>query len=94
MHYLKMKKLKQQTKIRLRGLELGGSQVTSMPAEFDVCKNICLVPPFDERDVDKYFILFESGAFTLKWPKHVWTLLLQCVLSGKAQIEILLFSTK
>lgn len=23
-------------------------------------------------------------ASTFKWPKHVWTLLLQCVLSGKA----------
>lgn len=48
-------------------------------------KNIRLLPPFNEKDVDKYFILFERVASTLKWPKNVWALLLQCVLSGKAE---------
>ena len=89
LHYindLETKKLEQQTKLRILELELGAtSSVTGRSTEFDVSKNIRLVPPFNEKDVDKYFILFERVATTLKWPKNVWTLLLQCVLSGKAQ---------
>lgn len=53
--------------------------------DFDINKCIRLIPPFSERDVDKYFVLFERVATTLKWPKEVWTLLLQCVFTGKAQ---------
>lgn len=52
---------------------------------FDVSRNIRLVPPFNEREVEKYFSHFEKVAITLKWPVNVWSLLLQCVLSGKAQ---------
>lgn len=59
--------------------------VTARATDFDVGKNLRLVPPFNEKDVDKYFILFEHVTSTLKWPKNVWTLLLLCVLSGKAQ---------
>lgn len=44
-----------------------------------------MVPSFCEKDVDKYFTLFEHVANTLKWPKDVWSLLLQCVFTGKAQ---------
>lgn len=81
---LETKKL--QTKIRIHELEVGATTpVTGRSTDFDVSKNICLIPPFNEKDVDKYFILFEQVASTLKWPKNVWTLLLQCVLSGKAQ---------
>lgn len=75
---LEMKKLK----IRMRELELGSA---GRPAEFDVAKYIRLVPHFNEGDIDKYFVLFERVATTLKWPRNVWTLLLQCVLVGKAQ---------
>lgn len=32
-----------------------------------------------------YFVMFERAANTLKWPKDVWSLLLQSVLTGKAQ---------
>ncbi len=47
---------------------------------FDVGRHIKLVPPFSEKDVEK----FERVATTSKWPKNVWTLLLQSVLIGKA----------
>ena len=40
---------------------------------------------FIERDVDKYFPHFDRFAIMLKWPKRMWTLLLQCVLVGKAK---------
>ncbi len=52
---------------------------------FDVYKNIRLVPPFLEKEVEKYFQHFERVAVSLKWPKVFWTLLLQCVLVGSAQ---------
>lgn len=86
MNDLETKKLEQQTKICMHELELGvTSPVAGRSTDFDASKNIRFVPPFNERDVDRYFILFERVASTLKWPKNVWTLLLQCVSSGKVQ---------
>ncbi|KAK0155661.1 Retrovirus-related Pol polyprotein from transposon 412 [Merluccius polli] len=52
---------------------------------FDVSRNIRMVPPFNEREIEVYFTHFERVAVTLQWPVEVWTLLLQTVLSGKAQ---------
>ena len=52
---------------------------------FDVSKHIRLVPPFQEEEVDKYFIHFENIATSLEWPREVWTILLQSVLVGKAR---------
>ena len=53
---------------------------------FDPARNIRLVPPFQEKEVDKYFAHFEKVADTcsLNWPKESWVLLLQSVLVGKA----------
>ena len=52
---------------------------------FDVTKHIRLVPPFQEKEVDKYFLHFEKVAENFKWPKEHWTLLLQSVVIGKAR---------
>ena len=52
---------------------------------FDVAKHIRLVPPFQEKEVDKYFLHFEKVVENLNWPKEHWTLLLQSVLIGKAR---------
>ena len=52
---------------------------------FDVTKHIRLVPQFQEKEVDKYFLHFEKVAENLKWPKEHWTLLLQSVVIGKAR---------
>ncbi len=52
---------------------------------FDVHRNMRLVPPFSEKEVDKYFYHFERVALSMKWPKSFWTLLLQCVFTGKAR---------
>ena len=49
---------------------------------FDVAKHIRLVPPFQEKEVDKYFLHFEKVAENLNWPKEHWTLR---VLIGKAR---------
>ena len=42
---------------------------------FDFTKHIILVPPFQEKGVDKYFTHFEKVTENLKWPKEHWTLL-------------------
>ncbi len=42
------------------------------PSDFDVCKQINLVPPFREAEVDSYFGAFERIAVALRWPKEVW----------------------
>lgn len=52
---------------------------------FDMSKNIVLVPLFQETEVDTYFSVFEHITTALKWPKDVWSFLLQCKLVGKAQ---------
>ena len=54
-------------------------------SHFDVTKHIRFVPPFQEKEVDKYFLNFEKIAENLKWPKEHWTLLLQSVVIGKAR---------
>ena len=80
-HELEMKELELQLKL--------GSDATcnteKYSAKFDVTKYIKLVPPFQERDVEKYFLHFEKVAGNLKWPKEYWVMLLQSVLVGKAR---------
>ena len=51
---------------------------------FDVTKHIHFVPPFNEKEVDKYFLLFENVAKDLEWPLNKYTILLQSILKGKA----------
>ncbi|KAK0155502.1 hypothetical protein N1851_002092 [Merluccius polli] len=53
--------------------------------QFDVTRNIRVVPPFREDEVDKFFAHFERVATTFKCPREVWTMTLQCVFKGKAQ---------
>ena len=72
-----MKELEMQDKVKTKPLDLG--------THFDVFKHIRLVPPFQEKEVDKYFLHFEKVAENLKWPKEHWTLPLQSVVIGKAR---------
>jgi len=52
---------------------------------FVVSVSLKLVPKFNERDPDIFFILFERLADARNWSDAERTLLLQCVLTGKAQ---------
>ena len=61
---LRMKELEMQDKVKTKPLDLG--------THFDVTKHIRLVPPFQEKEVDKYFLHFEKVAENLKWPKEHW----------------------
>ena len=64
---------------------LGKHSPSDKASAFDPARNIRLVPPFQEKEVDKYFAHFEKVADSLDWPKESWVLLLQSVLVGKAQ---------
>ena len=55
---LRMKELEMQDKIKTKPLDLG--------THFDVTKHIRLVRPFQENEVDKYFLHFEKVAENLK----------------------------
>ncbi|XP_030271930.1 uncharacterized protein LOC115581177 isoform X1 [Sparus aurata] len=52
---------------------------------FDVTVNLRLVPKFNDQDPDIFFVLFERLAEARHWSDAERTLLLQCVLTGKAQ---------
>ena len=64
---------------------LGKHPPSDRPSAFHPARNIRLVPPFQEKEVDKYFVHFEKVADSLNWPKESWVLLLQSVLVGKTQ---------
>lgn len=53
--------------------------------EFDIPRNIRLVPTFHEENVDGYFLHFQKIALSAKWPRDAWPMLLQTALKGKAQ---------
>ncbi|XP_071059089.1 uncharacterized protein [Pseudochaenichthys georgianus] len=80
---------KYEAELRLRELELTSHQTqqlgSAQPHDFDVGKYTRFIPVFNEKDVDSYFVLFERVATTFKWPGNMWTVMLQCVLAGKAQ---------
>ena len=64
---------------------LGKHPAKDKSGSFDPARNIRYVPPFQEKEVDKYFAHFEKVADSLNWPKETWVLLLQSVQVGKAQ---------
>ena len=69
----------------LKMASLGIHTPKDKSSAFNPARNIRLVPPFQEKEVDKYFAHFEKVADSLNWPKESWVLLLQSVLVGKAQ---------
>ena len=75
---------------RQHELELARLGISSTSSEqsthFNICKFIKLVPRFNEKEVSKFFESFEKVASQLKWPKDYWAIMLQAVLTGKAQV--------
>ena len=72
--------------LRMREIEMqerANQPKQTIEYNFDVTKHIRLVPPFQEKEVDKYFLHFEKVAEN--WPKEHWTVLLQSVSIGKAR---------
>lgn len=58
---------------------------TSGRSANDVLGELELAPKFNERDPDVFFMMFERLAEARGWSDSTCTLLLQCVLTGKAQ---------
>ena len=69
----------------LKMASLGKHPPSDKASAFYPARNIRLVPPFQEKEFDKYFAHFEKVADSLNWPKESWVLLLQSILVGKAQ---------
>lgn len=59
---------------------------------FDIVRNLRLVPKFDEREPDVFFSLFERIAELRGWPEADCVIMLQSVLTGKAQEAYLALS--
>ena len=81
-----MREKKLALEYKTKDLELHNAktvEVSEVP--FDVGKHIHFVPPFQESEVDKYFMHFEKVATSLKWPEDVWTVLLQSVFVDMAR---------
>ena len=60
----------------LKMASLGKHSPSDKASAFDPARNIRLVPPFQEKEVDKYFAHFKKVADSLNWPKESWVLLL------------------
>ena len=52
---------------------------------FDLVGSLRLMPKFNEKDPETFFSLFERLAEARGWPEADRTVMLQCVLTGKAQ---------
>lgn len=73
-----------QMQLELERLRSASRPVADGGSQFDVAKNLHLLPKFDEADPDTYFTLFERIAEARAWSDLDRTTLLQCVLTGKA----------
>ena len=54
--------------------------------KFEWTKVSKLLPKFNEKDLSKFFLHFEKLMVQCECPEKFWTLLLQSVLTGKAQV--------
>ena len=83
---LRHKELELQLKVKELEIQSKSSSNVQLHSNaFDVTRHIRLVPQFQEKEVDKYFLHFEKLAKTMEWPKESWVVLVQGVLTGKAQ---------
>ena len=68
------KERERQFNLRMKELEMQNMTVKRQPLDsgshFDVTKHIRLVPPFQEKEVDKYFLHFEKSSRKFKMAKR------------------------
>ena len=82
---MELEKAKIEQETRLRAVDLARSRREGSHDSLEVTKQARLVPKFEEANVDEYFAHFERTALNLGWPRECWSMLLQTVLTGKAQ---------
>ena len=91
---MELEKAKIQQETRLREVDLAIRGRKGSHDSFEVTKQARLVQKFEEANVDEYFAHFERTALNLEWPKECWSMLLQTVLTGKAQRAYATLPTK
>jgi len=61
---IELKEHKLATQLKMKELEVAAAtamaSLTPHCTDFDVSKHVCFVPPFQETEVDKYFLHFEK----------------------------------
>ena len=82
---MKLEKARIELETRLREIDLARFGCGGSHDNFEVAKQVRIVPKFEEANVDEYFTHFERTALNLGWPRGCWSMLLQTVLTGKAQ---------
>lgn len=92
LEYRKMQQEQERLRLMMEGRvpsgSVGGSvspQYGRLPFELNLSNMIKLLPKFNERDPDLFFSLFEILATDHGWSDLERVLLLQSVISGKAQ---------
>ena len=80
-----LEKARIEQEMGLREVDLARRGHEGSHDSFEVTKQARLVPKFEEANVDEYFVHFERTALNLGWPRECWSMLLQTVLTGKAQ---------
>ncbi len=50
-----------------------------------IARSMSLVPKFDEKEIEKYFLTFEKVAKSMNWATGMYCLFLQSVLTGKVK---------
>jgi len=80
-------KLEMEERIRLKEIEakINSSSNSSQESKFVASRYTSLVPPFNEKEVDKFFLHFEKVAISQQWPNEHWTALVQSRFQGKAR---------
>ena len=79
-------RLEMEKEIKLKEIEakVNSSSQSSHATKFDPTKYVRLVPEFQEKEVDKYFVHFEKIASSMEWPKAYWAIMVQGKFVNKA----------
>ncbi len=78
------KRVQRQKELKERKAQLS-QQERKILKKDQIVRSMSLVPKFDERKVEKYFLMFEKVAESIKWPRDMYCLFLQSVLTLKAK---------
>ncbi len=94
-HELELKKLEMEQACRLKEIELRAHErgVTDV-SDFDVSRNIRMVPPFREQEVDKFLLFLNVWPSILSGRKHFGPCCCSVFLWGKLRKLILLCQWK
>lgn len=82
---LEAERLKLTREGKMCDMSCSGEWAQSNDNSLDILSNLHLVPKFNEKEVETFFTLFERVADARGWVDSDRVVLLQCVLTGRAQ---------